>query len=249
MKREYRFSSILWIMIIGGLTNYLLIKIISAIGGDNFIVDILGDLLTGIISFVFVFSLSSGLIRNRMGSVGDYLNQVNYLNGKVLTVGFLISIAQAIAQYAFSASGAVGVFSAVASPSNKSVFAIGTIILPIVCAIIFLVLAIFFAYSNFYLADHYDSEDGVMTIIGKIFSQGKKLFKKTLILGLKWVGIPLIIFLGLIASVFLIKDEFLVWGLLSFYILVFAVIMVITTIILMARLSDAYLDDRYEIQS
>lgn len=84
MKREYRFSSILWIMIIVGLTNYLLYRLITALGDDNFILEFVGDLITGIIAFVFTFSISSGLIRNRMGSIGDYLNQVNYLNAKVL---------------------------------------------------------------------------------------------------------------------------------------------------------------------
>ena len=249
MKREYRFSSILWIMIIVGLTNYLLYRLITALGDDNFILEFVGDLITGIIAFVFTFSMSSGLIRNRMGSIGDYLNQVNYLNAKVLTVGFIISVAQAIVQYAFAASGAIGVFSAVASPSNSSVFAIGAIVLPIVLLIIFLVIAMFFAYSNFYLADHYDTEDGVMEIIGKIFSLGKRLFKKTLLLGLKWMGIPILIFFALMASLILLKNELLVMGLIGIFVLAFAIIMVITSIVLMARLSDVYLDDKYGIEA
>ncbi|WP_311491965.1 hypothetical protein [uncultured Anaerococcus sp.] len=248
MKREYRFSSILWIMIIVGLTNYLLIKLMSAIGGDNFIVDILGDLLTGIISFVFVYSISSGLIRNRMGSVGDYLNQVNYINMKVLTVGFLITIANSICQYIFTASGAASVFQAVANPSNKAVFAIGTLILPIVLLIIFIVIAMFFAYSNFYLADHYDTEDGVMEIIGKIFGQGKRLFKKTLILGLKFTGLPILLFIIFIFLLVTLKDELVAIGLLAFFILAFAITILITTIVLMARLSDVYLDDKIAIE-
>ena len=62
MKREYRFSSILWIMIIVGLTNYLLYRLITALGDDNFILEFVGDLITGIIAFVFTFSISSGLI-------------------------------------------------------------------------------------------------------------------------------------------------------------------------------------------
>lgn len=249
MKREYRFSSILWIMIIVGLTNYLLYRLITALGDDNFILEFLGDLITGIIAFVFTFSISSGLIRNRMGSVGDYLNQVNYLNAKVLTVGFIISIAKAIAQYAFVASGAISVFSAVASPSNSSVFAIGAIALPIVFVLIFLVIAMFFAYSNFYLADHYDTEDGVMEIIGKIFSQGKRLFKKTLILGLKWIGIPLLILIGLMLSMLLVKDEMMVVVYLAIFMVGFAITILITSIILMVRLSDVYLDDKYGIEA
>uniref|UniRef100_UPI00288A62B7 hypothetical protein n=1 Tax=uncultured Anaerococcus sp. TaxID=293428 RepID=UPI00288A62B7 len=215
-------------------------------GEDNFILNILGDLITGIISFVFTFSISSGLIRNRMGSVGDYLNQVNYLNMKVLTVGFLISIAKAIAQYAFAASGAFSVFSAVASPNNKAVFAIGAIILPIAFVLIFLIIAMFFAYSNFYLADHHDTEDGVMEIISKIFSQGKRLFKKTLILGLKWLGIPLLIFIGLMLSLLVFKDEISSLILFSLLIGACAITVLITSIVFMARLSDVYLDDKIE---
>lgn len=249
MKREYKFSSILLIVIIGGITNYLLYNLITALGKDNFILEFLGDLITGIISFVFVFSISSGLIRNRMGSVGDYLNQVNYLNMKVLTVGFIISIAQAICQYAFSASGAISVFKAMASPSNSSVFVIGAIVLPIVLLIIFLVIAMFFAYSNFYLADHYDTEDGVMEIIGKIFSQGKRLFKKTLILGLKWIGIPLLVLIGLMLSMLLVKDEILVVVYLAIFIVGFVITILITSIILMVRFSDVYLDDKYGIEA
>lgn len=244
MKREYRFSSILWIMIIVALTNYLLTKLMSAIGGDNFIIDIVGDLLTGIISFVFFFSISSGLLRNRMGSVGDYLNQVNYLNAKVLTVGFIISIAQAICQYAFAASGAASVFQAVANPNNKAVFAIGAYILPIFGFLLYLLLALFFAYSNFYLADKYDTEDGVMTIISKIFIQGKRLFKKTLLLGLKFTGIPLLLFVVSILLLILLKDELVAIGLLTLFMIVFAITILITTIVLIARLSDVYLDDK-----
>lgn len=249
MKREYRFSSILWIMIIVGITNFLLYNLITALGEDNFFLNFMGDLIIGIISFVFVFSISSGLIRNRMGSIGDYLNQVNYLNFKVLTVGFIISIAKSIAQYAFTASGAVSVFKAVASPNNKAVFAIGAIILPIAFVLILLIIAMFFAYSNFYLADHYDTEDGVMEIIGKIFSQGKRLFKKTLILGLKWLGIPLLIFIGLMLSLLLFKDEILSLILFSLLMFTLAITTLITSIVFMARLSDVYLDDKYGIET
>lgn len=53
MKREYRFSSILWITIIVAITNYLLYQLITALGNDNFILEFLGDLITGIIAFVF----------------------------------------------------------------------------------------------------------------------------------------------------------------------------------------------------
>ena len=71
MKRKYKYSSILLILLIVGLTNYLLAKLILAIGNENFLATFLADIITGIISFIFTFSISSGLIRNRMGSVGD----------------------------------------------------------------------------------------------------------------------------------------------------------------------------------
>lgn len=248
MKRKYKYSSILWILLIVGLTNYLLARLILAIGNENFVATFLADLITGIISFIFTFSISSGLIRNRMGSVGDYLNQVNYLNMKVLTVGFVIAIARAIGQYIFVESGTLSVFSAIASPNNNSVFAIGTVILPIIGIIIITIIAIFFAYTNFYLADHYDTEDGVMTIIGKIFIQGKRLFKKTLILGLKWEGIPLLLYILCLGLLFFVNDEYVGFGLLTFFNLAYAITAIIIAIVFIARLSDIYLDDKLEIE-
>lgn len=248
MKRKYKYSSILWILLIVGLTNYLLARLILAIGNENFVATFLADLITGIISFIFTFSISSGLIRNRMGSVGDYLNQVNYLNMKVLTVGFVIAIARAIGQYIFLESGTLSVFSAIASPNNNSVFAIGTVILPIIGIIIITIIAIFFAYTNFYLADHYDTEDGVMTIIGKIFIQGKRLFKKTLILGLKWEGIPLLLYILCLGLLFFVNDEYVGFGLLTFFTLAYAITALIIAIVFIARLSDIYLDDKLEIE-
>ena len=106
----------------------------------------------------------------------------------------------------------------------------------------------FFAYSNFYLADHYDTEDGVMEIIGKIFGQGKRLFKKTLILGLKFTGLPILLFIIFIFLLVTLKDELVAIGLLAFFILAFAITILITTIVLMARLSDVYLDDKIAIE-
>lgn len=248
MKREYRFSSILWIMLIVGVTNYLLSRLALALDEENFILGFIVDLITGLISFIFTFAISGGLLRNRMGSVGDYLNQVNYINMKVVTVGFLIAVARAIISLLGSASGAYGVFKTMASPNNSTVFAIGSILLPILGVLVIAVIALFFTYSDFYLADHYDTEDGVITIIGNIFKQGKRLFKKTLILSLKFFGIPLILLLVSIGMLFFVKDEMVGLGLFAFIMVVFVIAGIIISIVYLARLSDIYLDDKLEIE-
>lgn len=248
MKREYRFSSILWIMLIVGVTNYLLSRLALALDEQNFILGFIVDLITGLISFIFTFAISGGLLRNRMGSVGDYLNQVNYINMKVVTVGFLIAVARAIISLLGSASGAYGVFKTMASPNNSTVFAIGSILLPILGVLVIAVIALFFTYSDFYLADHYDTEDGVITIIGNIFKQGKRLFKKTLILSLKFFGIPLILLLVSIGMLFFVKDEMVGLGLFAFIMVVFVIAGIIISIVYLARLSDIYLDDKLEIE-
>lgn len=248
MKREYRFSSILWIMLIVGVTNYLLSRLALALDEQNFILGFIVDLITGLISFIFTFAISGGLLRNRMGSVGDYLNQVNYINMKVVTVGFLIAVARAIISLLGSSSGAYGVFKTMASPNNSTVFAIGSILLPILGVLVIAVIALFFTYSDFYLADHYDTEDGVITIIGNIFKQGKRLFKKTLILSLKFFGIPLILLLVSIGMLFFVKDEMVGLGLFAFIMVVFVIAGIIISIVYLARLSDIYLDDKLEIE-
>ena len=248
MKREYRFSSILWIMLIVGVTNYLLSRLALALDEENFILGFIVDLITGLISFIFTFAISGGLLRNRMGSVGDYLNQVNYINMKVVTVGFLVAVARAIISLLGSASGAYGVFKTMASPNNSTVFAIGSILLAILGVLVIAVIALFFTYSDFYLADHYDTEDGVITIIGNIFKQGKRLFKKTLILSLKFFGIPLILLLVSIGMLFFVKDEMVGLGLFAFIMVVFVIAGIIISIVYLARLSDIYLDDKLEIE-
>ena len=248
MKREYKFSSILWIMLIVGITNYLLSRLVLAIDEENYILVFIVDLITGLIGFVFTFAISGGLLRNRMGSVGDYLNQVNYINMKVVTVGFLIAVAKAIISFIANATGAYGVFKTMASPDNSTVFAIGSILLPIIGVLVVVVIGMFFAYSDFYLADHYDTEDGVMEIIGKIFSQGKRLFKKTLILSLKFFGIPLLLLIISIGLLFFVKDEMVGLGLFAFIGIVFGIATIIISIVYIARLSDIYLDDKIEIE-
>ncbi|WP_296112228.1 hypothetical protein [uncultured Anaerococcus sp.] len=244
MKRDYRFSSIFWIMVIVGITNLLIFQLIQAINEDSFILNFLADLITALISFVFVFSISGGLIRNRMGSIGDYLNQVNYINMKVITVGLIIAVVKSIIRFLVNSTGIVGIFSAMVSPKNNSVFAIGAVLIPIIGFIILAVVATFFAYSKFYLADNYDTEDGVMTIIGKIFNQGKRLFKKTLVLGLKLIGLPLLIYVLCIGLLFFIKDDMVGMGLLTFFTIAYLIVAVIMAFIFVARLSDIYLDDK-----
>lgn len=248
MKREYKFSSILWIMIIVGITNLLLSKLVLAIDEENFILAFIVDLVTGLIGFIFTFAISGGLLRNRMGSVGDYLDQVNYINMKVVTVGFIIAVAGAIVKFIGTASGTLGLFKTMIDPSNSTVFALGSIVLAIIGVLAVGVISLFFAYSDFYLADHYDTEDGVMEIIGKIFSQGKRLFKKTLILSLKFYGIPFLLLMLCIGMLFFVKDEMVGLGLFSLISVSFAIAAVIITIVYVARLSDIYLDDKIEIE-
>lgn len=249
MKREYKFSSILWIMLIVGITNYLLSSLVLAIDKESFVLNFIVNLVTGLIGFVFTFAISGGLLRNRMGSVGDYLNQVNYINMKVVTVGFIIAVAGAIVSYISTASGAEGLFKTMISPNNSTVFAIGSILLFVIGALAIGVISLFFAYSDFYLADHYDTEDGVMEIIGKIFNQGKRLFKKTLILSLKFYVIPFVLFILCIGMLFFVEDKLLGAGLFAIFSVGFAIAMLIITIVYVARLSDIYLDDKIEIEA
>lgn len=70
MKRKYKYSSILWILLIVGLTNYLLARLILAIGDENFVATFLADLITGIISFIFTFLFLVDLLEIGWGQLG-----------------------------------------------------------------------------------------------------------------------------------------------------------------------------------
>lgn len=247
MKREYKLSSIVIIQFIGILVALITSTLFDYISKDSTVLSIIAGLITSLISLLFQFAIASGLIRNRMGSVGEYLNQVNLITGRIILINIIVSLIVSLFTITIGLLGGGVVFaqSIIANGIGKSLGMILTVILVAVASLIFSILI---TYANFYLADKLvgsERKESLGTSIRNIFKLGKDLFGKTIMVYLKYFIIPIVIVIVLIVLM-------MTWGgndagmgqilIISILSLLAVVYGVFATAIVLARLSDNYLD-------
>ncbi len=247
MKREYKLSSIVIIQFIGILVALITSTLFDYISKDSTVLSIIAGLITSLISLLFQFAIASGLIRNRMGSVGEYLNQVNLITGRIILINIIVSLIVSLFTITIGLLGGGVVFaqSIIANGIGKSFGMILTVILVAVASLIFSILI---TYANFYLADKLvgsERKESLGTSIRNIFKLGKDLFGKTIMVYLKYFIIPIVIVIVLIVLM-------MTWGgndagmgqilIISILSLLAVVYGVFATAIVLARLSDNYLD-------
>ncbi len=247
MKREYKLSSIVIIQFIGILVALITSTLFDYISKDSTVLSIIAGLITSLISLLFQFAIASGLIRNRMGSVGEYLNQVNLITGRIILINIIVSLIVSLFTITIGLLGGGVVFaqSIIANGIGKSLGMILTVILVVIASLIFSILI---TYANFYLADKLvgsERKESLGTSIRNIFKLGKDLFGKTIMVYLKYFIIPIVIVIVLIVLM-------MTWGgndagmgqilIISILSLLAVVYGVFATAIVLARLSDNYLD-------
>ncbi|ACV29424.1 Uncharacterised protein [Anaerococcus prevotii] len=247
MKREYKLSSIVIIQFIGILVALITSTLFDYISKDSTVLSIIAGLITSLISLLFQFAIASGLIRNRMGSVGEYLNQVNLITGRIILINIIVSLIVSLFTITIGLLGGGVVFaqSIIANGIGKSLGMILTVILVAIASLIFSILI---TYANFYLADKLvgsERKESLGTSIRNIFKLGKDLFGKTIMVYLKYFIIPIVIVIVLIVLM-------MTWGgndagmgqilIISILSLLAVVYGVFATAIVLARLSDNYLD-------
>lgn len=247
MKREYKLSSIVIIQFIAIVVALITSTLFEYISQDSTVLTIIAGLITSIISLLFQFAIASGLIRNRMGSVGEYLNQVNLITGRIILINILLSFIVSLFAIAigFLGGGAVFVQIIAANGIGKSMV---MILIVILIALVSLVFSILITYANFYLADKLvgnERKESLKESIGNIFKIGKDLAGKTIKVYLKYIIIPIII-------VFVIVVLMMTWGgddagmgfilILSVLSLMAVIYGIFASAIVLARLSDNYLD-------
>lgn len=247
MKREYKLSSIVIIQFIGILVALITSTLFDYISKDSTVLSIIAGLITSLISLLFQFAIASGLIRNRMGSVGEYLNQVNLITGRIILINIIASLIVSLFTITIGLLGGGVVFaqSIIANGIGKSLGMILTVILVAIASLIFSILI---TYANFYLADKLvgsERKESLGTSIRNIFKLGKDLFGKTIMVYLKYFIIPIVIVIVLIVLM-------MTWGgndagmgkilIISILSLLAVVYGVFATAIVLARLSDNYLD-------
>ena len=247
MKREYKLSSIVIIQFIGIVVALITSTLFEYISQDSTVLSIIAGLITSLISLLFQFAIASGLIRNRMGSVGEYLNQVNLITGRIILINIILSLIVSIFTIAIGllGGGAVFVQNIIANGIGKS---IGMILIVFLVAVVSLVFSILITYSNFYLADKLvgnERKESLKESISNIFKIGKDLFGKTIMVYLIYFIIPIIIVLVLIVLMMTWGGNDAGMG----FILIISVLSLLAVVygtfasaIVLARLSDNYLD-------
>lgn len=243
MKREYKFSSIFLVRLISVVALGPIAAIFGTILADKPVLALLMNIIMSIFGFAFSFAVAGGLLRNRMGKVGDYLNQINYINFRVITVAFIISLVTSILNFLVQYTGGTLVGQALINPSNNAVFTIGAFLLPLLIVGIIIFLTLITAFSNFYLADNYDLDESVFTSIKNILVIGKRLILKSLKIYGLYLFLPAVLFLGFTILSLGIMQEVILYAI---GILIFVVWIIYALIKTDVRLSDAYLDYKEE---
>lgn len=192
-KREFNAKSILLMYIILLGVSML---VYSLFGEDSSI----GTILAGLVGAFFEFAISRGLIVKRRGGLGDYLSQGKHLNLNFFLVnllfvilGFLITLLSAGSLTAVNSEVMEGNYDVFSSVTTSS----GIIGLVIILSII---LNLISAYANFVVADPRNEDLSVMEAFKKVFTTGFSLLGKTFLSILKYLVLPIFVFIFIIAS-------------------------------------------------
>lgn len=93
MQRDYKFSSVFIIQVISAVLIFLITLFLAGDTSDRgALVQTGGNILLNIIItsliIIFQFIIARGLIFNRMGSLGEYFDNINHLNFKAFLLCF-----------------------------------------------------------------------------------------------------------------------------------------------------------------
>ena len=187
MKREYSYGSIILVEILVAIFAFVLYKIFGSSADENTIYNFLSSVITWLGSFI----IASGLINNRKGSVGDYLNQLQRLDKKAIIVNLILIVITIVLSFSF---GKIGVFDVESKKLNLlSLSVLGTLLLGI--------LSIFTAYANHIVSDPRNKDQSIMDALKSVFAIGIKLFGKTISLYLLYIVLPIILIFGIIVGI------------------------------------------------
>lgn len=187
MKREYSYGSVILVEIIVAVFAFVLNRIFGSNADENTIYNFLSSVITWLGSFI----IASGLINNRKGSVGDYLNQLQRLDKKAIIVNLILIVITIVLTFSF---GKIGVFDVESKIFNLlSLSVLGTLLLGI--------LSIFTTYANHIVSDPRNKGQSIMDALKSVFAIGIKLFGKTISLYLLYIVLPIILIFGIIVGI------------------------------------------------
>jgi len=244
MKRNYKFSSVFLIQLIMVLIIFIIGRLFGNLSTDvedlaSSLYSYISSLLINIVLIIFQFMLDRGLIYNRMGSIGEYMDNINYLKFKTFGVCFVIMLIPYVALATLGASVASALTADMMVngeiSSLSSLF--GLAILVLIGQVIY---GAFTCYRYFLAADHPQASFG--ELFKNTFKLGKNLFGKTIKTYLKWYILPVIIFALLAGLITNTNKGMTSIGILSILSIVFVIYAIISSTIVLGELSNHYLD-------
>lgn len=243
MKRDYKFSSVFIINLIMIVIIAIISEILSQVSADletmtTSLSGIVSNILRTAVYVIFNFIIARGLISNRMGTVGEYFDNINHFNFKSFFLAFLISIIPTLA-IIFATGIVASIVLSLATGNDPSGLGagIGVFLLLILALIIY---GVFVSYQFFVIADNPNLTFGEM--FKKIFKVGKDLFGKTIITFLKWIIVPVFLFIVILSAIFNGLDGTIALGLMFIILLAALIYVLIALTLVVGELSDHYLD-------
>lgn len=224
--REYRYSSIFFILVAVGIIAAISEVII---GEDSDIATI----ITGIVGSIGNFIIFAGLLNTRMGSVSDYLSNIRLINLKVIVVNLVVYILLTVIGILLGTGTIIS--AAILSNGNMTIYFVLFVIL------LYGIFYILTAHINFVLSDRRFRNLGFIETLGLVIKTGIKLAGKTLVLALKYYLVPILLVLFIVlggTNGDVNSLAFLLFGVLAIYL----IILVFLLPGFVARLSDIYLD-------
>ena len=230
MKREYSYGSIILVEIIMGAIAFGLYMAFGSKANDSVIYSLLNSVIIWLGSFI----IASGLINNRKGRLGDYLNQIGRLDKKAIILNLLLIGLTFILTMIFG--GGAGL----ADVKDNPVGMLSTGLLGILLSAI---LSIFTAYANHIVSDPRNKNQSIPDAFKSVFSIGGKLFGKTIFLYFVYAFLPIILALaiifGLSASMGSTGGGITIFIIIMFILVVYCILI---SPVVYARLADNYLN-------
>lgn len=244
MQRDYKFSSVIILQFISVIIVFLIAKLFGTSPNDlesmgTSFSGIISNILTTIVVITFQFMIARGLVYNRMGTVGEYMDGINYLNLKVIGVCFLISLLPNLAWIflGFSLVTTIAAGFMINNSFDAVSAAVGLVLLILIGQIVY---SAFTNYRFLLAADR--PELSFADLFKGTFKVGKDLFGKTLKTYAKWLILPVLVFIALIVPLGTYANGIFSFFLMYILILAFAIYAVLATTFVLGELSNHYLD-------
>ncbi|MFO3665725.1 hypothetical protein ACCQ41_05645 [Anaerococcus sp. ENR0831] len=244
MQRDYKFSSVFIIQVISAILIFLITLFLAGNTSDRgALVQTGGNILLNIIItsiiIIFQFIIARGLIFNRMGSLGEYFDNINHLNFKAFLLCFLILFIPSIVVFILAAGVVVSIMFTLASGGIGEAIKMGLGFL-LIGGLFTLIYGALTNYQYFVVADNPYLVFG--DLFKKTFKTGKDLFGKTVLTYVKWYVLPLIIFILIVYGIFSYGEGMLVFATMLVLAIAFILYVIISSTLVIGELSNNYLN-------